>query len=53
MLLLLKLNAREKTLGAGEKFEDFETHFCIKWCYRLIKFHEAPHIAAQLYIYIY
>jgi hypothetical protein len=25
----LKLNAREKTLGAGEKFEDFETHFRI------------------------
>jgi hypothetical protein len=23
----LKLNAREKTLGAGEKFEDFGTHF--------------------------
>jgi hypothetical protein len=28
----LKLNAREKTLGAGEKLEDFETHFRIKWC---------------------
>jgi hypothetical protein len=23
----LKLNAREKTLGDGEKLEDFETHF--------------------------
>jgi hypothetical protein len=34
---------------AGEKFEDFETPFRIKWCYRLVKFHEAPHIAAQLY----
>jgi hypothetical protein len=31
-LHLLNLNARGKTLGAGEKFEDFETHFCIKWC---------------------
>jgi hypothetical protein len=29
--LLLKLNAREKTLHADEKFEDFETHFRIKW----------------------
>jgi hypothetical protein len=29
---VLKLNAREKTLGAGEKLEDFETHFRIKWC---------------------
>jgi hypothetical protein len=29
---VLKLNAREKTLGAGEKFEDFETYFRIKWC---------------------
>jgi hypothetical protein len=28
----LKLNAREKTLGAGEKIEAFETHFRIKWC---------------------
>jgi hypothetical protein len=26
----LKLNAREKTLDAGEKFENFETHFRIK-----------------------
>jgi hypothetical protein len=26
----LKLNAREKTLLAGEKIEDFETHFCKK-----------------------
>jgi hypothetical protein len=26
----LKLNTREITLGAGENFEDFETHFCIK-----------------------
>jgi hypothetical protein len=26
----LKLNAREKTLGAGDKLEDFETHFRIK-----------------------
>jgi hypothetical protein len=42
---LLKLNAREKTLGAGEKLEDFETHFRI----RLLKFHEAPHIVGQLY----
>jgi hypothetical protein len=25
----LKLNALEKTLGAGEKLEDFETHFRI------------------------
>jgi hypothetical protein len=25
----VKLNAREKTLGAGEKLEDFETHFRI------------------------
>jgi hypothetical protein len=24
----LKLKAGEKTLGAGEKLEDFETHFC-------------------------
>jgi hypothetical protein len=23
-------NAREKTFVAGDKFEDFETHFCIK-----------------------
>jgi hypothetical protein len=29
---MLKLNAREKTLGAGEKLEDFETQFRIKWC---------------------
>jgi hypothetical protein len=28
----LKLNAREKTLHAGEKFEDFETYFRINWC---------------------
>jgi hypothetical protein len=46
---VVKLNAREKTLGACEKIEDFETHFRIKWCYRLVKFHEAPDIAAQLY----
>jgi hypothetical protein len=26
---LLKLNSQDKTLGAGEKFEDFETHFRI------------------------
>jgi hypothetical protein len=26
----LKLNAGEKTLHAGEKFEDFENHFRIK-----------------------
>jgi hypothetical protein len=26
----LELNAREKTWVAGEKFEDFETHFRIK-----------------------
>jgi hypothetical protein len=37
----VKLNTQEKTLGAGEKLEDFETHF-------RIKFHEAPYIAAQL-----
>jgi hypothetical protein len=30
----VKLNSREKTINAGEKFEDFETHF-------RIKFHEA------------
>jgi hypothetical protein len=32
----LKLNAREKTLGAaaGEKLEDFETHFRIKWAFK-------------------
>jgi hypothetical protein len=30
--MILKLNALEKTLGAGEKLEDFETHFRIKWC---------------------
>jgi hypothetical protein len=30
-------------------FEDFETHFCIKWCYRLLKYHEAPNIVGQLY----
>jgi hypothetical protein len=29
----LKLNAWEKTLGAGEKLEDFETHFSTKWCF--------------------
>jgi hypothetical protein len=29
---VLALNAREKTLGAGEKLEDFETNFGIKWC---------------------
>jgi hypothetical protein len=28
----LKLNAREKNVHAGEKLEDFETHFRIKWC---------------------
>jgi hypothetical protein len=38
----LKLNAREKTVHAGEKFEDFKTHF-------RIKFNEAPHIVGQLY----
>jgi hypothetical protein len=43
------LNTREKTLGASEKLEDFETRFRIKWCSRIIKFHEAPYIAAQLY----
>jgi hypothetical protein len=26
----VKMNAREKTIGAGEKVEDFETHFCNK-----------------------
>jgi tetratricopeptide (TPR) repeat protein len=30
-LYTLKLNAREKTLGAGEKLEDFETYFRRKW----------------------
>jgi hypothetical protein len=29
---LLKLNAREKNVHAGEKLEDFEIHFRIKWC---------------------
>jgi hypothetical protein len=29
-----------KTLLAGGKFEDFDT----LWCYRLVKFHEVPHI---------
>jgi hypothetical protein len=29
---LVKLNAREKNVHAGEKLEDFETHFRIKWC---------------------
>jgi hypothetical protein len=28
----LKLNAREKNVHAGEKLEDFEIHFRIKWC---------------------
>jgi hypothetical protein len=37
---------QKKTLGAGEKFVGFETHFRIKWCYGLVKFHEAPHIPA-------
>jgi hypothetical protein len=27
---MLKLNAPEKTLGTGEKLEDFKTHFRIK-----------------------
>jgi hypothetical protein len=31
-VVLLKLNAREKNVHAGEKLEDFETHFRIKWC---------------------
>jgi hypothetical protein len=31
-ILQLKLNAREKNVHAGEKLEDFETHFLIKWC---------------------
>jgi hypothetical protein len=26
----IKLNAQEKTLDAGEKLEDFKTHFRIK-----------------------
>jgi hypothetical protein len=26
------LNAREKNVHAGEKLEDFEIHFRIKWC---------------------
>jgi hypothetical protein len=30
--LVVKLNAREKNVHAGEKLEDFETHFRIKWC---------------------
>jgi hypothetical protein len=30
LTMTLMLIAREKTLGAGEKLEDFETHFCIK-----------------------
>jgi hypothetical protein len=29
---VLKLNAREKNVHAGEKLEDFEIHFRIKWC---------------------
>jgi hypothetical protein len=28
-VIILMLNAREKTVGAGEKFEDFDTHFRI------------------------
>jgi hypothetical protein len=24
------------------EFEDFENHFRIKWCYKLIKLHKAP-----------
>jgi hypothetical protein len=40
----LQLNCGPKVeRGAGEKFEDFETHFRIKLCYRLVKFHGAPH----------
>jgi hypothetical protein len=31
-IYLLKLNAREKNVHAGEKLEDFETHCRIKWC---------------------
>jgi hypothetical protein len=42
----LKLNAREKTLHAGNQFEDFETHFRKKW---FGKFNESPHIVGQLY----
>jgi hypothetical protein len=34
----LKLNAREKTSGAGEKFEDFETHFRIKMSFKILQF---------------
>jgi hypothetical protein len=45
----LKLNARKKTLGAGEKLEDFETHFRKKWCFKTQRFNEAPHIVGQLY----
>jgi hypothetical protein len=48
-MITIKLNAQEKTLDAGEKLEDFETHFSFKGCLRLIKFHEAPYIADQLY----
>jgi hypothetical protein len=29
---ILKLNAQEKNVHAGEKLEDFEIHFRIKWC---------------------
>jgi hypothetical protein len=32
-VLHIKLNAWQKTLGASEKLEDFETHFRIKWCF--------------------
>jgi hypothetical protein len=32
VLYLVKLNAREKALGDGEKLEDFETYFRKKWC---------------------
>jgi hypothetical protein len=41
--------SRSRRCHASEKFEDFETHFRIKWCYRLVKFHEVPYIAAQLH----
>jgi hypothetical protein len=32
MAAALKLNAREKNVHGGEKLEDFEIHFRIKWC---------------------
>jgi hypothetical protein len=44
----IKLNAREKTLLVGEKYEDFETHFRIKWTILCENQFQNPHQRSTL-----